>query len=488
MTPAPDSFTLPPHAVVALVAALGAIAAPPCRAQGVAPPAAAASASASASASPMNHGLFTDVRVYRPAGDAQQFVLLVIAGAAPTPREGRMLKVMRDDGAMVATVPLAPFYRKLAAQDGRCTYGPGAFENLSRHLQAFEHVPGYRQPLLVGADAVSPYVYSVLAQAPAGTFAAGLVAGFSPRLALKTPPCPANALRERKKASAGSVELGPSATALPVPWIAVQDDAQGAPAAAAARAFVQRVPQAEWIGLGADGSAAAATAAFAQAYRRLALPQAAIGAPPQQLADLPIVEVPAAAPGRRFAVLLSGDGGWAGIDKSLGAAFAAQGIPVAGFDSLRYFWSRRTPDELAADLDRIIRYYAAHWGRSDVLLVGYSQGADVLPFALNRLPAGTRATVRLAALLGPGQKASFEFHLTNWIGPSGDLPIAPEALRLSAASTLCIYGLDEKDSLCPQLSPTHAQALALTGGHHFGGDYGALAARILEAMPAEAPR
>jgi type IV secretory pathway VirJ component len=486
MTPAPDSFTLPPHAVVALVAALGAIAAPPCRAQGVAPPAAAASASASAS--PMNHGLFTDVRVYRPAGDAQQFVLLVIAGAAPTPREGRMLKVMRDDGAMVATVPLAPFYRKLAAQDGRCTYGPGAFENLSRHLQAFEHVPGYRQPLLVGADAVSPYVYSVLAQAPAGTFAAGLVAGFSPRLALKTPPCPANALRERKKASAGSVELGPSATALPVPWIAVQDDAQGAPAAAAARAFVQRVPQAEWIGLGADGSAAAATAAFAQAYRRLALPQAAIGAPPQQLADLPIVEVPAAAPGRRFAVLLSGDGGWAGIDKSLGAAFAAQGIPVAGFDSLRYFWSRRTPDELAADLDRIIRYYAAHWGRSDVLLVGYSQGADVLPFALNRLPAGTRATVRLAALLGPGQKASFEFHLTNWIGPSGDLPIAPEALRLSAASTLCIYGLDEKDSLCPQLSPTHAQALALTGGHHFGGDYGALAARILEAMPAEAPR
>jgi type IV secretory pathway VirJ component len=388
MTPAPDSFTLPPHAVVALVAALGAIAAPPCRAQGVAPPAAAASASASAS--PMNHGLFTDVRVYRPAGDAQQFVLLVIAGAAPTPREGRMLKVMRDDGAMVATVPLAPFYRKLAAQDGRCTYGPGAFENLSRHLQAFEHVPGYRQPLLVGADAVSPYVYSVLAQAPAGTFAAGLVAGFSPRLALKTPPCPANALRERKKASAGSVELGPSATALPVPWIAVQDDAQGAPAAAAARAFVQRVPQAEWIGLGADGSAAAATAAFAQAYRRLALPQAAIGAPPQQLADLPIVEVPAAAPGRRFAVLLSGDGGWAGIDKSLGAAFAAQGIPVAGFDSLRYFWSRRTPDELAADLDRIIRYYAAHWGRSDVLLVGYSQGADVLPFALNRLPAGPR--------------------------------------------------------------------------------------------------
>ena len=50
----------------------------------------------------------------------------------------------------------------------------------------------------------------------------------------------------------------------------------------------------------------------------------------------------------------------------------------------------------------------------------------VLSFALNRLPATTRASARLTALPGPGQEASFESHLSNWIGPSGDLPIAPE--------------------------------------------------------------
>jgi type IV secretory pathway VirJ component len=118
-----------------------------------------------------------------------------------------------------------------------------------------------------------------------------------------------------------------------------------------------------------------------------------------------------------------------------------------------------------------------------VLLVGYSQGADVLPFAINRLPEATRASVRMTALLGPGQKASFEFHVTNWIGPSGDLPIAPEALKLSAVSTLCVYGLEEKDSLCPELAPDHARAMPLVGGHHFGGEYSVLAARILAAMP-----
>lgn len=382
-----------------------------------------------------------------------------------------------------ATVPLAPFYRKLAAQDGKCTYAPGAFENLSRHLQAFEHLPGYLLPIVVGADGAAPYVYSILAQAPAATFDAGLSFGFSPRLTMKPPPCPINALRLHAETKAGLVELLAPPAALGSRWVAVQDDAQGAGGLEAAREFVRRVPQAEWVALPGDRSAVSARMAFEHAYRQLAVPQVALGAPPQQLAGLPIVEVPVTSTGHRFVVLLSGDGGWAGIDKSLGTAFAAQGVPVAGFDSLRYFWSARTPDELAADLDRIIRYYAARWARSEVLLVGYSQGADVLPFALNRLPSTTRASVRLTALLGPGQKASFEFHVANWLGPSGDLPIAPEALKLSAVDTLCIYGQEEKDSLCPELSPDHAQAMPLAGGHHFGGEYGVLAARILHAAP-----
>jgi len=104
----------------------------------------------------------------------------------------------------------------------------------------------------------------------------------------------------------------------------------------------------------------------------------------------------------------------------------------------------------------------------------------VLPFAINRLPPRTRSLVRLHALLGPGQKASFEFHVTNWLGPSGDKAIAPEALKLSEADTLCVYGADEKDSLCPQLAPSHAQPLPLPGGHHFGGDYAGIVRVILQ--------
>jgi len=469
---------------------------------------AAAPGSAAAPADPLalSHGLFTGVHVLRPHEPARQFVMLLTEDATPSARDRQLLRTLVDAGAMVATVPFAPFYQRLERQDGKCTYGPGAFENLARDLQAFEHLPGYLTPLLAGADGQAAYVYSVLAQAPAGSFAGGLSLGFCPRLPMKTPPCAINGLRWQDGGAAGGVDLLPPAGALASSWVAVQSAVQpglqsgaqsagpsgaqsgalnAAPAAcgaAAARGFVQAVPRAEWSPASSDADS---LAAFERGYRKLAVPQVPLGAPPTQLSDLPIVEVPATSSGSttRFAVLLSGDGGWAGIDKALGQALAAQGVPVAGFDSLRYFWSARTPQELATDLDRVIRYYAARWGRSEVILVGYSQGADVLPFALNRLPPATRAYVRLTALLGPGQKASFEFHLSNWMGPSGDMPIAPEALKLNAASTLCIYGEAERDSLCPQLAPEHARALPLTGGHHFGGDYAGLAARILDAAP-----
>jgi len=427
----------------------------------------------------LSHGLFSDIRLARPAGAVRQFAMVLAAGGPTSAHERALIERLTAAGALVAVVPLAPFWPRLEAQSGKCLYAAGAFENLSRHLQASERLPTYLTPILVGADANAAVVYALLAQAPAGTFAAGLADGFCPRLALRAPLCAANGLRWKKAAAGGGFELlpPPAASAPAAAWIATPEPAPATCRAQDARAFALSVPHGEW--LVADD----AGAAFAAAWRKLAAGEVALAPPPAQLADLPIVEVPAVGDGRRFAVLLSGDGGWAGIDERLGAAFAAQGIPVAGFDSLRYFWSARTPEGLAADLDRVIRYYAARWHRDEVILVGYSQGADVLPFALNRLPPATRASVKLTALLGPGQKASFEFHVSNWLGPSGDLPIAPEARKLFADDTLCLYGRDEKDSLCPELAPGHARAMPFTGGHHFGGDYDVLAARILQAVP-----
>jgi type IV secretory pathway VirJ component len=46
-------------------------------------------------------------------------------------------------------------------------------------------------------------------------------------------------------------------------------------------------------------------------------------------------------------VLLTGDGGWAGLDQELAERLAARGVPVVGFNSLKYFRTERTPEEAA---------------------------------------------------------------------------------------------------------------------------------------------
>ena len=144
-------------------------------------------------------------------------------------------------------------------------------------------------------------------------------------------------------------------------------------------------------------------------------------------------------------------------------------------------------DHPGGDLDRIVRYYGSHWRRSKALLIGFSQGADVLPAAINRLPANTRAQVQLIALISVGRNADFEFHLTNWLGGSGaGLPIAPEVAKLPAGRVLCIYGRDDGDALCPRLSANESRVLAMPGDHHVNGDYDGLASRIVSAAASAA--
>ena len=182
-------------------------------------------------------------------------------------------------------------------------------------------------------------------------------------------------------------------------------------------------------------------------------PAPATPAPGSDVRGLPLVEVPAAgAPSDTLAVIVSGDGGWAGIDREIGTVIAGRGIPVVGLNSLQYFWKKKTPDIAAADLERVLRHYLAAWQKERVLLVGYSRGAEVLPFMVDRLPADLRVTG------APGRAA--RRHRTRRVrvprrGLAGrlrgkdELPVGPEVEKLAGVKILCVYGARRRDSLCP---------------------------------------
>jgi type IV secretory pathway VirJ component len=183
-----------------------------------------------------------------------------------------------------------------------------------------------------------------------------------------------------------------------------------------------------------------------------------------------------------LAIILSGDGGWAGIDKRIGDNLAAHGVAVVGLDSRSYLMNGKTPDEVAGDIARVIRHFTAQWSVQRVALVGYSRGADMAPFIANRLPADLRQQISLIALLGPAERANFQFHwadlLTETSKPS-DPPILPELERLRGMSVLCVYGKDEKESLCRLADTSAVRVDQRVGRHHFDGNYDAIATEIL---------
>src|SRR3954463_7272004 len=164
---------------------------------------------------------------------------------------------------------------------------------------------------------------------------------------------------------------------------------------------------------------------------------AAVSAP-----KLPLIEVPANVSAAKpyFAVMISGDGGWAQLDKAVSQKLAAGGVPVVGLNALEYFWKERKPDALARDISSVIETYGSRWNRRDVVLIGYSRGADVLPFAVTRLPEAVRRRVALVALLSPSKSATFEFKVADWFKDRNGVPTRPEIDRMRGTKTICVYG------------------------------------------------
>lgn len=439
----------------------------------------------------MTHGRFQDVTVYHPEGKPKSFALFLSGDGGWNLGVVDMAQTLVDQGAMVVGIDTPKLLEEFEHDADECVFPDGDLENLSHWVQAYYHLPMYLSPLLVGYSSGATLAYAVLVQAPKDTFAGALSLGFCPTLTLRKPLCRGSGIESRRRVDGHGVNFLPAKN-LSNPWIVLQGEIDQVCMLKVTQEFVAAVPGAEIVTLPKVGHGYSVPAnwgtQFKAAFTKLATTSAAKAPPPAPavLSNLPVIEI-AARPGAldsdMLAVLMSGDGGWAGLDKNVAEALAARGIPVVGLDSLRYYWTPRTMDGAAADIDRLLRYYLAHWNKKRALLIGYSQGANVLPFVLNRLPETTRAQIALAAAIGLTDYASFEFHMTHWIqDDTSGLPTLPETRKISGVPFLCIYGRDESDSICPQLDPSKVRVVAMKGGHHFGGDYNRLAQEILASI------
>lgn len=427
------------------------------------------------------------VTIGQPRGAPQHVVIFLSGDGGWNQGVVGMAGHLVDEGALVAGVDVTQMERQARESPAACVGAAGMLEGLSHYVQQKYRMQQYERPVLVGYSSGATLAYATLAQAPPGTFKGAVSLGFCPDLEWSKPLCRGEGLEHTAAPPSGFIYR--PAAHLQDPWIALQGEQDQVCAAGQTRDFAARVRGGSVVSLPKVGHGYSVERnwlpQFTEAFRTVAsTEQSGLQAPPGDVQDLPLVELPAPdSSGDSLAIMLSGDGGWAGLDKEVAAELNARGVPVVGWDSLRYFWSARTPDEAARDLERVIRHYVRTWNKARVLLIGYSQGADVLPFMVNRLPEPTRGRIAGTALIGVGAEAFFEFSVSHWIStPRGGLPVPPEVNGGRLGRVACIFGDGDKDSPCRSFQSPGLRRIELAGGHHFDGDYARVAGAVLEAL------
>ncbi|NIK01030.1 virulence factor family protein [Xanthomonas cannabis] len=359
-------------------------------------------------------GHYHAVEIVRPEGTPKAMVVLLPDSAHPQDGQ-RLADMLSDDGALVAVVDTASYRERLRSHHAACNSLADDAERLGKKLLRAEHVDAFLPPVLVGQGDGAVLARQALASSAPDVLGGAVVA------------------------DAGTTDTG-LACSRDVP-----DANQG---------FLDDL---------VDGASPMQIVAATRGHFQAAQAQG--------LGDLPLVELHA--PGSdRLVVMLSGDGGWRELDKGIAAQLQQQGVSVVGWNSLRYFWASRTPQQVGADLDRVIAAYRQRWHIQHVALVGYSFGADILPFAYPELSPQQRASVQFVSLLGLGHQADFKVRVGGWLGWHNDAErdVEPAIQSLDAHRLQCIYGSEEKDTLCPELRARGVEVAVRPGGHHFDHD------------------
>ena len=458
---------------------------------------AAASPSLAAPApEPFRFGRHGAVTLYRPAGPVRGVVIFFSGDGGWNQGVVDMARQLTAQGTAVAGVSTPAYLRAWETGTATCINPNIDTVALAQEVEHRLGLKSYREPILAGYSSGGAIAYATLAQAPAGLYRGAVSLGFGPDLPGVKPWCRANDLTATRIAKPVDGWRFAPVAKVNAPWLVLQGLQDRVVSPDATRAFVSRISGAHLIEQPKVGHGFSKPAdwvpQFQAAFRALLdRPVAsqqrratASAALPDDLPLTPIVSR-AAPPTDLMAVFSSGDGGWAGLDRSVSARLAAAGIPVLGVNSLQYYWNARTPAQSARDLTRMITSYGAAWHRPRVVLIGYSFGAGALPSTVAALPPAIRTRVAKMTLMGLPARGELEFHLADWLDASRAPAVAtaPLVARLGKGLRVqCLRGAQESDSACPAIPPGRAQQVVLPGGHHFAGNDAAVASAILSGL------
>lgn len=417
-------------------------------------------------------GMIPPDHIMLPDGDVSANVFLISGATGWGEAEQTEADALVEKGAVVVGIDFPKYIEALKADDDECIYMISDIEELAQEIQRKAGVSNYRPPIIAGIGDGAALALAMIAQSPAATIGEAVAVDpvASIPLADKILCTPATKEKDGDRTIYGLTD-GP----LPAPVSVVftpKADAKG-------RTHVENLVKSH-ADIDVKDVTDDAQAALAQTLQdRID----AAGNSDNPL-GLPLTVLEAKPTMDTMAIIYSGDGGWRDLDKDVGSFLQQDGVPTIGIDSLRYFWSEKKPEEIASDLSRIIETYRKEWKVKNVMLIGYSFGADVLPATFNLLPEKDKSRVVQMSLLSLSNEVSYEISVGGWLGVSGSGTQDPvtDLEKIDPKIVQCVYGTEDEDAACPALKDKGAEVIGIDGGHHFDEDYESLTKRIVASL------
>lgn len=426
---------------------------------------------------PLDTGMIPLPVILMPDGDPEALVVLLSDASGWQASDQTEAERLQANGAIVLGIDTPKYIASLAEDKGDCIYTVSDIEALGHQLQRKAGNSNLLPPVVAGRGEGGALALAILAQTPKATIGQTLALDPEAGIPLTKQFCtPAE-----KKVDGTRMIYGLTPGDLPDPATVLLSPSATPEARAHVTDLVASHPDIDERDIDAD-----TTKAFSDTIDELVAASNATETP----LGLPLTILDATPSRDTMAVIYSGDGGWRDLDSQVGTNLQAAGIPVVGVDSLRYFWSKKTPSETSADLATIIHTYEKRWKVKHVMLIGYSFGADILPAAYNGLPDKLKAKVAQVSLLALSHQADYEVSVSGWLGTGegGGADPLTDVAKIDSALVQCMYGTEEDDDACKALVGGPIEAIGIKGGHHFDGDYPALAKRILAGLDKRLPQ
>jgi type IV secretory pathway VirJ component len=376
---------------------------------------------------------------------------------------------------LVIGVDILRYYKDLRQRTDECYIIAADFVQLATEIEKKYNFPDYTPPVIMGYSSGATLVYGILAQARSGTFIGGISVGFCTDIELPKMLCQINGLNERADISGKKYFFLPDAK-LRNPWIVLQGKLDKVCNYSEVADFVNKTTDAELITLPNVGHGFSKLSDFMpqwkDAFNRLIEKYQPEDDNTDRVNNIPVVITNAKFQNKEAPVvlLISGDGGWYGFEQSIADNLANLGLPTIGLNSKKYFWNRRSTEETAGDMGILLNYYGKEWGKDRYLMIGYSLGAEIIPFVVNGLPEKVKPRILSAVLLSPDISTDFEVHFSNMLGMGNrqnTYNVVEEIIKMQSVPTLCIFGENEKSQVPGLLKKTSVKIRIIPGDHHY---------------------